>query len=158
MKPASAKEIRDTIRKTGKEELEEICLRLARFKNENKELITYLLFEADDEPSYIIHVKEFLADMFRDVNKSNLYYAKKNIRKIVRHANKFIRYSGRDETEMEILLYLAKGIRNLDLDMAKSTALLNLYNGILKKADKKIRSLHEDLQYDFRRDYESLLK
>ena len=158
MKPASAKEIRDTLKTADKEQLEEICLRLARFKNENKELITYMLFEADDEPSYIQHVKEHLADMFTEINKSNLYYAKKTIRKIIRHANKFMRYSGKDETEIEILLFLAAGIRRLELDLHKSQTLQNLYNGILKKADKKINSLHEDLQYDYRREYEALLK
>jgi hypothetical protein len=158
LKPATAKEIRDTIKKADREQLEEICLRLARFKNENKELITYMLFEADDEASYIIHVKEYLDEMFGEVNKSNLYYAKKNIRKILRHANKFIRYSGKDETEMEILLYLAAGIRDLGLDLQKSQVLMNLYNGIMKKADKKINSLHEDLQYDFRREYDALMK
>jgi hypothetical protein len=117
-----------------------------------------MLFEADDEASYIIHVKEYLDEMFGEVNKSNLYYAKKNIRKILRHANKFIRYSGKDETEMEILLYLAAGIRDLGLDLQKSQVLMNLYNGIMKKADKKINSLHEDLQYDFRREYDALMK
>lgn len=158
MKPASVKDIRDAIRKSGKEELEEICLRLARFRNENKELITYLLFEADDEASYVKNIKEHLEEMFEEVNRTNLYYAKKNLRKIVRHANKFIKYSGRDETEMEILLFLARRIRDLNLDMERSPALLNIYNGIIKKTEKKLLSLHEDLQYDFRREYESLLK
>jgi hypothetical protein len=96
--------------------------------------------------------------MFDDVNRTNLYYAKKNLRKIVRHANKFIKYSGMDETEMEILLFLGRKIKELGLEMERSPALLNIYNGILKKTDKKINSLHEDLQYEFRREYEALLK
>jgi len=148
MKTASIKEIKDTLQDLGHPQLTEICLRLSKFKKENKELLTYLLFEAYDEPAYINNVKSTLDDMFAEVNKKNLYYAKKNIRKILRTANKYIRYSGNDITEPEILLYVALQIVALGLDIKKSQTLANLYNGILKKIDKSISSLHEDIQYD----------
>jgi len=148
MKTASIKEIKDTLQDLGHSQLTEICLRLSKFKKENKELLTYLLFEAHDETAYINNVKSTLDDMFAEVNKKNLYYAKKNIRKILRTANKYIRYSGNDITEPEILLYVAHQIVALGLDIKKSQTLANLYNGILKKIDKSISSLHEDIQYD----------
>lgn len=149
MKAAGIKEIKDALQDASHAELMECCLRLARFKQESKELLTYLLFEAHDENGYVTHVKESLADMFNEVNTSNLYYAKKTIRKIVRTANKYIRYSGRDITEAEILLFVAEKIKELELDLTKSPVLMNLYKGLLKKLDKCLSGMHEDLRYDF---------
>ena len=57
MKPASVNEIKQKLKDTDKKDLIEICQRLARFKKENKELLTYLLFEEDDLSNYIKNVK-----------------------------------------------------------------------------------------------------
>ena len=69
------------------------CLRLAKFKKENKELLTFLLFEADDITGYIENVKQEITDFFDEINTSNIYYIKKSVRKILRHINKHIRFS-----------------------------------------------------------------
>ena len=53
MKAAGVKAIKDDLKLRSKEELEELCLKLSKFKKENKELITYLLFEASDENYFI---------------------------------------------------------------------------------------------------------
>ena len=78
MKPASVNEIKQKLKETDKKELIEICQRLARFKKENKELLTYLLFEEDDLPNYIKNVKEEIDEGFSQINISNVYFAKKN--------------------------------------------------------------------------------
>ena len=54
-------------------------MRLTKFKKENKELLTYLLFEADDENGYVAGIKESLHLMFTEVNVKSLYITKKNI-------------------------------------------------------------------------------
>lgn len=149
MKPAGIKELKQALDELGEQELVNICVRLARFKKDNKELLTYLLFESSDETAYISHVKESLSDMFADVNKSNVYFAKKTIRKIVREANKSIRYSGDEITEAEILLHVAHEITGLGLPIEKSQVLQNIYAGLKKKAEKCIMGMHEDLQYEF---------
>ena len=48
MKAASISEIKTELKGLPPAQLTELCLRLARFKKENKELLTYLLFEAND--------------------------------------------------------------------------------------------------------------
>lgn len=156
MKAAGIKEIKEALQDTSHDGLAGICLRLARFKQENKELLTYLLFEAHDEASYVAHVKEGLDDMFSEVNTKNLYFAKKNIRKILRTANKYIRYSGQELTEAELLMHMAGKIRELGLDLSKSPVLLNLYNGIIKRLDKALKGMHEDVRYDMNRQREAL--
>ena len=70
MKPASVNEIKKRLKETDKNDLIEICQRLARFKKENKELLTYLLFEEDDVQGYIKNVKEEIDEGFLQVNTS----------------------------------------------------------------------------------------
>jgi hypothetical protein len=156
MKPASVNEIKQKLKETGKNELIEICQRLVRFKKENKELLTYLLFEEDDLPGYIKNVKEEIDEGFQQVNTSNVYFAKKTIRKILRIANKHIRYTGSKTAEAEILLHYLTSLKGLNLAWQKSTALTNLYKAQLKKIETAIAAMHEDLQYDYRREMERL--
>ena len=53
MKAASLKEVKTELNHKSHSELLAICLRLSRFKKENKELLNYLLFEFSDEEKYI---------------------------------------------------------------------------------------------------------
>jgi hypothetical protein len=156
MKPASVNEIKQKLRETDKKELIEICQRLARFKKENKELLTYLLFEEDDLQGYIKNVKEEIDDGFAQVNTSSVYFAKKTIRKVLRTANKYVRYTGSKTAETEILLHYLTNFKGLNLNWQKSTALINLYKAQLKKIDAAIATMHEDLQYDYKRQLDRL--
>ncbi len=151
MKAASVKEIKAALENLPGNELVNLCLRLVKFKKENKELATYVLFDEANEAEYISSVQASLALLFEDVHKTNPYYAKKTLRKIVRIANKFIRYSSQESTGVEILLFVAERMRPIYLDMKKSTALENIYIGLVKKIKKITSGLHEDLQYDYLR-------
>ena len=151
MKAASVKEIKSALENVSPKELLDICIRLIKFKKENKELATYILFDETDEPGYVVNVKASLDLLFDDVHKTNVYFAKKTLRKIVRVANKFIKYSNNDTTEVEVLLFVAEKMRKINLEMSKSTALENIYLSLNKKINKAIMLLHEDLQYDYMR-------
>lgn len=151
MKAASVKEIKSALENVSSKELLDICIRLIKFKKENKELATYILFDETDEPGYVANVKASLDLLFDDVHKTNVYFAKKTLRKIVRVANKFIKYSNNATTEVEVLLFVAEKMRKINLEMSKSTALENIYLSLNKKINKAIMLLHEDLQYDYMR-------
>lgn len=157
MKAASVNEIKQQLKEVNPTELIELCLRLARFKKENKELLTYLLFEADDLQAYIANVKKQMDEDFSQINISNLYFAKKTLRKILRIANKYIRYTGSKEAEIEILLYYLTNFKGLKITWHKSTALTNLYNAQLKKIKAAIETMHEDLQHDYQRSVDRLV-
>ncbi len=88
MKAASLKEIKQVLENSTKTELSEVCMRLAKYKKENKELLTFLLFEAGNLQAYIKTVKVEIDNLFSDINQSNLYFAKKSLRKILRTINK----------------------------------------------------------------------
>lgn len=156
MNAASVKEIKTGLEQLTQKELVEACLRLVKFKKENKELLTYLLFEEADEAGYISNVKDSLALLFEEVNRTNVYFAKKTLRKIVRTGNKYIRYSREPATEAEILLYIAEMILSLGLNMKKNTALENIYLSVVKKIRKVAGAMHEDLQYDYLRQLDKI--
>lgn len=156
MKAATIKQLKDELKEKDEQELLEIVLRLARFKKENKELLTYLLFEAADESAYIEHVKEDMDEAFHAINTSNYYLIKKGIRKILRDTKKQIRYSKNKETEVQLLLYFCWKLSDFRPSIFRSIMLRNLYDRQIEFIRKKITALHEDLQYDFGKELDDL--
>lgn len=134
----------------------ELCLRMARFKKENKELLTYLLFEAHDEQGYIQSIKIEIDSLFAEINLSHLYFAKKSLRKIVRIINKYCRYSGAKTTDIELRLYFCTRLQSSGIPVRQNAVIGNLYDSQLKKITTLLGTLHEDLQYDYRRELDSL--
>ncbi|MCX2836869.1 hypothetical protein OQ279_01790 [Salinimicrobium sp. MT39] len=156
MKPASAKEIRDELKHQDREELLQIVLRLSRFKKENKELLTYLLFDAQDEEEYRQKVKMEMDAEFALINRSNTYYTKKGIRKILKNVKKYSRYSGKKETEVELLIYFLQKMNDFKPSIRRNKILKSLYERQLDLAKKNMEKLHEDLQYDLNLELEKL--
>ena len=158
MKTATVKEIKNELQYKSEKELIELCLTFAKFKKENKELATYLLFEAADEDSYIKSVKEEVDDLFTSVNRKNYYYIKKGIRKALNFVKKHIRYSKSKETEVELLLYFCKKMKSFTPTIRRNTALQNLLVRQLNMVERRIELLHEDLQYDYGEELETIIK
>ena len=156
MKAATINELKLELQNINPVKITELCLRLARFKKENKELLTYLLFEAHDTTAYIENVKAAMDNQFEDINKSNVYFIKKTLRKILRTANKYSRYSGLANVEIELLLYFCTRMKELNIPINKNPVLINIYNNQLKKITKTVATLHEDLQYDYLREINRL--
>ncbi len=156
MKSASIAEIKQQLKELPSSKLIEHCLQLARFKKDNKEFLTYLLFEADNLSAYINNVKEAIDESFTGINISNLYYVKKSLRKILRTSNKHIRYTGSKTAEAEILMHFLTNFKGLKIPFHKSTALTNLYAAQLKKISAALDSMHQDLQYDYKRELKRL--
>ncbi len=134
----------------------ELCLRLARFKKENKELLTFLLFEADDIPAYIGNVKNEMDGHFATINKSNVYFVKKTLRKILRITNKFIRYSGSTTVEAELLIYFCATVKKMGTTICSNPVIANISSNQLKKINKAVAAMHEDLQYDYLKEIKQL--
>lgn len=151
MKAASASEIKQELRNNSPAELAELCLRLARFKKENKELLTYLLFEAHDEQGYIAGVKAEIDASFAELPRANIHLTKKSLRAILRLTAKYIRYTLSKQTEAELLIYYCQKLKASGLLKSTGTAMQNLYAQQVKKIDGTVGALHEDLQHDYRK-------
>ena len=157
MKPVTIKKIKDELHYKSSQELIELCLKLSKFKKENKELLSYLLFDAEDEESYINSVNEYITLLFAYINTKSFFYIRKSVRKILKLTKKYIRYSKKKETEVELLLHFCKELKEISPSISKSPRLLNVYNRQLILIKKAIATLHEDLQYDYQLEFDQLL-
>lgn len=149
MKSVTAKELSQELTYRTPKELRDLCLRLARFKKENKELLTYLLFESADELSFIRNVRQEMDEEFAHINRTNYYFIRKSVRKILKNTRKYIRYSQKKQTEVELLLHFCARLKSLSPPMERNTALMNLYNRQIDMIIRKVSLLHEDLQHDY---------
>lgn len=156
MKTATATEIKKVLKYQSNEELLQLCLRLSRFKKENKELLSYLLFEADDETGYIESVKTVIDEHFENINTKSYFYIRKSIRKIYSLTKKHIRYSLNKETEVILLLHFCYKLATFTPSIKRNTALKNLFNRVKLHIEKTITKLHEDLQYDYTLELEKI--
>jgi hypothetical protein len=157
MKAVSIKELKDELSNLTPSELRELCLHLARFKKENKELLTYLLFESSDETLYIDSIKKEIDEQVVLMNRSSYYLIKKSFRKILRTIRRYSRYSKKKETEVELLLYFCNIIKNFSPSIHRNSGLQNFYTRQLDAIKKKILVLHEDLQFDFGEELQKLI-
>ena len=146
---ASIAEIKRELQETDPNVLQALCLRLAKYKKENKELLGYLLFESQNESGYVQQLKEEIDAQFVELKGRNLYLVKKMLRKILRYTNRHIKYSNRDETELELRIYFCEKITQAKIPVRESPVLLNLYQGQLKKINAVLAKLPEDLQSDY---------
>ena len=149
MKAVTVKEISHELLNLTPKELRDICLRLSRFKKENKELLTYLLFESSDEASYVESVKKEIDQQFEKINKRSYYFIKKGLRRILFNTRKYIRYSQNKKTEIDLLIYYCSKMKEFSPSIQGNAALRNHYIRQIRTIREKLGSLHEDLQYDY---------
>ncbi len=158
MKPATIHELKNELKQLPAQELVELCLRLTKYKLENKELLNYLLFEAHDEDAYAQKVETQVEELFQDIPRNNsAYLIKKSVRKILRLLNKQIKYSGKKATDVQLRLHFCRCMKQ-HINLRQSTVLANIYALQLKKVQQTIPKLHEDLQYDFTREMDDLIE
>ncbi|WP_088323435.1 hypothetical protein [Polaribacter tangerinus] len=157
MKAVTIKQLKDELGHKSAYELKELCLHLARFKKENKELLTYLMFESLDEDAYVEKIKEEIDEQFNTINTYSFYYIRKSVRKILTSIKKHIRYSKKKETEAALLLYFCTKLKELKPSIKRSTRLLSIFETQVRMIQKAIAKLHEDLQYDFELELTKLL-
>lgn len=156
MQTASIQQIRQELAHQDSGVLIDLCLRLSRFKKENKELLTYLLFEASDNDAYIAGIKQEMDEAFDTMNANNAYFVKKTLRKILRSTTKFIQYSNSEWVKIELLIHYCQRMLQMEEGFHRNQVIANLYWNQRKKISKAIGSLHEDLQYDFNRKLDML--
>lgn len=156
MKTASVRELKSELSNCTQEELIDIVLKLSKHKKENKELLTYLIYDSSDEEQYIQDVCEEMTTLFQTVNSSSYYLMKKSVRKVLRFCKKQIRFSKIKTTEIEVLLHFCYELRQLKPSYRNNVVLVNLHNKQVELIEKAIGSLHEDLQYDYRLELEQL--
>jgi len=156
MKAVPITRIKKELQHLSQEELVEIVLRVGKYKVENKEFLTYLLFEASDEDGYIDVIKEYINEQFECINQQNYYFIKKSVRKILRTIKKYVKFSKKPETEAALLIHFCRKLKKMEPSYINNTVLTNMFDRQLGLAEKTIEKMHEDLQYDYKLEIEEL--
>ena len=152
MDPAPLAEIKKTLMTLDRSALLEACLRLARFKKDNKELLTYVLFLSKDEQGYANYLCGIIDGYFYET--PNVH--KKTLRKMIRWMNKCLRYSGVKETEVQVRMHFCQALRESPTPFRKQRVTWNMYAGQIKKIRKAIEKFHEETQRDIERELSKL--
>jgi hypothetical protein len=137
-------------------ELSEICLRLAKYKKENKELLTYLLYDAGNPMEYAEKVKQSLKEDFINLQKHH-YSATKSLRKTLRTLNRHAKYTGSKQVEIELLIWFCQNFLNYAETRSSYKPLRALFDRQLEKIALLTNKLHEDLQFDYQQELKRLL-
>lgn len=137
-------------------QIADLCLRLARHKKENKELLAYLLFESNNQADFVEKVKAETGFMFSQLPVRS-YEAAKYLRKILRLIGKYIKFMASKEAEIDLLLnFCTNYIQYADRRTAYKPLRLILIRQI-EKIRTSIGKLHDDLQLDFTNEYNAML-
>lgn len=156
METVSLNEIKKELQEIHPKQLQELLLRLAKFKKENKELLSYLLFDAADEALFVQNCRAEIDKMFREVNRSSHIFVKKSLRKALRITNQYIKFSSSKKVEVELLIYFCKTMKENRFNRYSHPVIWNIYQRQLIRINKALESLHEDLQYDYKEEVEKL--
>jgi hypothetical protein len=154
MNPASIDDIKNELKQLPPKKVIELILRLARFKKENKELLTYLLFESHDEAGYLKMLQADMDEKFLSIDPSPISKAKKEYRKILRVINRQIKYIGSKAASVELLIYFTMKLK--DQENSLHPKLQTIFFQQLSKAEKFLPFIEEDLQFDYRQKIDAL--
>lgn len=157
MRVEKLSDIKKELRSLNTEALTEICLRLAKYKKDNKELLSYLLYDADNPLNYAEEVKSTLLINFQNLNRSS-YTSTKEIRKIVRLLAKHAKYTGSKEVEIELLLWFGTCFLEYADTHSSHKPLLTIFSRQIEKIRRILPKLHEDLQFDYSATYNQLIE
>jgi hypothetical protein len=149
MQTATIAQLRKEMQLLSHAELLTVCTRMIKYKKENKELLSYILFESKNEQSFVLEVKQEIQAQFDEVNTASIFWAKKTLRKILRMIVKQAKFSGQPATAIELHIYFCQQLKTLPYPIFESGLVQSMFQNQLKKIQKYILTLHEDLQFDY---------
>ncbi len=158
MKAASLIQIKKELETISPQKLMALSLRLIKFKTENKELISYLLFDEDDQSGYISDIKFEITALLADIKILPPYMVKRTFRKCIKLITKYAKYMGSKDAEAELLMHFCRTVNQHGISRYTYKAVLNMYWSTLLKVHKMLPSVHEDLRVDYENEIEQLQK
>jgi hypothetical protein len=141
----------------SKPELIQLCLRVAKLKRENKELLAYLIFDSDDPLFYAQKLKPEIKEVFEQPFQ-HAYYLTKSIRKAMRLITKYYRFTSNKQGETELLIYLVEEFYLSWRNEYRYQALGKVIYRCLEKAQSNLKKIDEDFRADFENPINELAK
>lgn len=158
MKAATLHQIKKELETSSPKRIMDLALRLIKFKTENKELISYLLFDEDDLAGYIADLRDEVSVMFDEIHPFPPYQTKRGVRKVLKFISRYSKYTNAKETESELLLHFCGLMRQNGMIRSSNKVISGIYYKQLEKVEKMLPVLHEELQYDYKQKIEYLRK
>jgi hypothetical protein len=149
MKAATLHQIKKEFESSTPKRIMELALRLIRYKTENKELISYLLFDESDVPGYISDLKTDLSAILQDINQLPPYQVKRCLRKALKFIGRYSKYTAMKETEAELLIHFCKVVKETGTLRYPNKMIASIYTKQVEKIEKMLPVLHEELQFDY---------
>jgi DNA repair photolyase len=156
LKVAGLAEIKKQLKLLTEQELIEVVLDLSKFSRDNKAYLFFKLFEKENPNLYVEMVQEELEMEFQKANVRNYHYAKKAAQSIRRKMNKNLKLSKDKTAQIEIITYFCRQLKFYGFLKHRHPVIQNLYEIQIRKVEKLISGLHEDLQYDYQQLLEEL--
>jgi hypothetical protein len=141
----------------SKPELIKLCLRVAKLKRENKELLSYLIFDSEDPLFYAQKLKPEIKEVFEQPFQ-HAYYLTKSIRKVMRIITKYYRFTSNKQGETELLIYLVEEFYQSWRYEYRYQALGKVIFRCLEKAQSNLKKIDEDFRADFEDPINELVK
>lgn len=158
MKAPTLNQIKKELETIAPDRVMSILLRLIKSKTENKELVSYILFDEADLSTYISDLRYEVEVQMTNLLKSPPYIQKRGLRKVLNYITRHAKYTGTKEAEVELLLFFCQQMNTLGLMRHPSRLIENIYVSQLNKINKKLPLVHEELQVDYQREWKALLK
>jgi hypothetical protein len=157
MKTASIHQLKSEMLAMEPHQIIDICLKLAKFKKENKEYLDYLVWGLVDSEQYVEDLKLEISEMFQNIQADrNFYFVKKSIRKIQRFVNRYCKYLIEKELCCELRLFYVERLIQFIQDWNYQSHAQKIVQTELGKIKAFIGKLHEDYQFDYTLRYEEL--
>lgn len=158
MKAATLAQIKKELGTVSPQKLMALTLKLIKYKVENKELISYLLFDEDDQASYISDIKSEVTDLLSEIGHMTPYISKRTMRKTLKAIAKYVKYTGSKEVEAELYVHFCKIIKEQKINKYTHKAVLTIYLNTVEKIRKSLPNVHEELRHDYELEIVTLLK
>lgn len=156
MKSASISTLEKELHTLDKQDVVSICIQLAKYRKENKELLNFLLFESANRENYIERILVELEESFFTINRKSSYTTKKGLQKVVRLLNKHVKQNASPQAEIQLRTWFCQKVKKARIDLDMDQVISNLYYREVEKIKTVFFKLHEDLQGDFRSSLEEL--
>lgn len=151
-------DIKQALQQATPNELRDLCVRLARFKQDNKQLLHYALFYQDRPEVFIEEVNVRLKEAVETFNYSHAYWVKKGLRKWQRQVNLLGRISGEPWVQAKLQGMYALACYEAASKVAATEVLTNLCAQATKKFYAQVAKLEADWQHDLTRTFERSMK
>jgi hypothetical protein len=127
----------------------ELLLSTAKYKVENKELLSFLLFDSDNLEGYVADIKLEIEEAFDDINNASSYIAVKRLRKVTKLIAKYVKYTSSKIIDAALTTYFCQEMIDRGYLRHNYKTIMNLYARQVDRLSKCIPKIHEDLQYDY---------